>query len=89
MKVKTKINQVNTVTDVRKFFEEITNDCSIAFHPDESFHNYVHLDTDEKTFSKTEADRLDKILDKCFIICTEKNKDIYDLCLSVLEEYEF
>jgi len=89
MKVKTRINQVNTVTDVRKFFEEITNDCSIAFHPDESFHNYVHLDTGNKTFSKTEADRLDKIVDKCFIICTEKNKDIYDLCLSVLEEYEF
>lgn len=88
MKLKTQINQVNTLTDVRKFFEEIT-DSSIAFHPDESFHNYVNLDTDERTFSKTEADRLDRILVKSFIICTDKNKDIYDLCLSVLEEYEF
>lgn len=88
MKLKTQINQVNTLTDVRKFFEEIT-DSSIAFHPDESFHNYVNLDTDAKTFSKTEADRLDRILVKCWIICTDKNKDIYDLCLSVLEEYEF
>jgi uncharacterized protein YpuA (DUF1002 family) len=89
MKAKTKINQVNTVTDIRKFFEEITNNYNIAFHPDNSFHDYVNLDTDMKIFSKTEADRLNRILMKCFIICANKNKDIYDLCLSVLEEYEF
>ena len=85
MRLKTK--QVLTLTDVRKFFEEI-NDSSIAFHPDESFHDYVEINTDERTFSKTEADRLDILMNKCFKICKEKNKDIFDIALSVLEEFE-
>jgi hypothetical protein len=89
MKLKTHINQVNTLRDVRKFFEEIVCDCSVAFHPDRSFHDYENFDDDEKTFSKTEASRLDEILLRCFDICKNKNKDIYDMCLSVMEECEF
>lgn len=85
MKLQTKQVQVLDLRSVRKFFEELVEN-NVIFHCDDSFHDYVNSETDEKTFSSTEAERLDKIMNKCFKICESKDKDIYDLAMSVIVE---
>jgi hypothetical protein len=83
MKLQTK--KVSDLRSVRKFFEELVEN-NVIFHCDESFHDYVNFETNENTFSFKQAEKLDELMNECFSICESKNKDIYELAMSVLLE---
>ena len=73
--------EINSLRGVSLFFKAL-NKASLAFHPDDSFTNYIDLETKEPCFSEKEALRLDDLMDKCFEICEPLGEDkIYDIAM--------
>ena len=57
----------------------------IIFHPDDDMMSYVNLDSDEPTFSVDDAKYLNDKIEQCFDVCGE---DVYDICLTLMEQKE-
>ncbi len=73
--------EINSLKGVSLFFKAL-NQASLAFHPDDSFTNYIDLETKEPCFSESEAMRLDGLMDKCFEICEPMGEGkIYDIAM--------
>ena len=73
--------QINSLRGVRLFFNALNRE-SLAFHPDDTFTNYINLETEEPCFSEKEALRLDGLMDKCFEICEPMGEDkIYEIAM--------
>lgn len=75
---------IGSIQDVEDFFTFIHVDQRLNFHPDSSFADYVHFKTDERIYSDKQVEVLDSILEACFGICEDKNKDIYEIGLTIL-----
>lgn len=78
-------NNINTVSDVKNFFNDLKTKFSLSFHPDDTFQDYVNIDTKEEYFDINQAELLDLIMDDCFAVCEKENVDIYEIGLNVLQ----
>jgi hypothetical protein len=76
MSITINTTQITTVRSVKRFAEELREN-GIIFHPDDSFLDYINFVSEEPTFTRAEAVRLDILMDECFRVCENKKKDIY------------
>ena len=76
------INSIYNIQDVITFSKElIAEGCN--FHPDDDFHNYVNVETENPSYSFEEAERRNKLMVQCFKICEDAKMDIYDVTMEV------
>lgn len=77
------INQIegtiNKPEDVSRFFKWLVERKNLCFHPDDSFFDYINFDTKERSFTDSEADALDDVMERCFEVCDDAGEDIYQL----------
>jgi hypothetical protein len=74
------ITKIESESDVRKWFKELINVHNVSFEIDGSFEDIVSHETGNPFFSKKEAKRLDKLMEKAVQICSAKsNGRIYDI----------
>lgn len=67
-----------SLPDVEDFFNILLNENQCNFHPDDSFKDTYHADTELRTFSDEEADRLDNIMQECIDYCRTQTADEND-----------
>ena len=76
------IQQINTVEDVKTFFNELHEE-GLNFHPDDSMQDYTHRDTGEQLYSVQEAFVRNTLLAQAFDVCEREDADIYELCIDI------
>ena len=74
---------INTVNEVKAFFEFLIEQKSLSFHPDTDFSEYISVESEEATFSSQEVTHYNKLMDTCFSICESNTVDIYDLSMII------
>lgn len=79
--------QIRTIDDVKKFFDYLFEVEKVNFHPDEDFSTYISIETEEPTFSKSEADHYNSLMSIAFDICENNNVDVYELSMRCLKSY--
>ncbi len=72
---------ITTLSEVESFARYLYDEVKIAFHPDESFQDYVSTGTDHYSFSKSEAAILNQRLEECFNVCENEGVDIYEFMM--------
>jgi hypothetical protein len=82
-----RIEKLITEKDVRKFFLYLLNVKGLNFHPDTPFADYVYTNSKTPFFTKEEASRLDKMMEKAFLICEYDGVDIYGIGLEVFAKF--
>jgi hypothetical protein len=75
---------ISTVADVCAFFKHLVEVESLNFHPDERFENYIHIDTGLPSYSKEEAERRNRMMERCFEVCEEAGEEIYSIGLEIM-----
>lgn len=80
---------IQTPHDVAEFFFWIVFDRKINFHPDDSFGGYINVNTGKMSFEPTEANYYDMTMQRCFFICDEYRRDIYEIATRVLQLYHY
>jgi hypothetical protein len=75
---------IKTSEDVKVFFTLLKDKYKLSFHPDDSFEDYINVDTKESIFTNEEAEYFDKIMDASFEVCEKEEIDIYELGMSIL-----
>ena len=81
-KGKKMIQHINTVEDVKTFFNELHAE-GLNFHPDDLFEDYVHRDTGELFYSDHETLVRNNLLAQAFDVCEREDADIYELCIEI------
>jgi hypothetical protein len=81
------INKINTVDDVKVFFQYLVNNRSLNFNPDEDFSSYISLETGKPSFSTSEIKQYNSMMNDAFEVCQEAGVDIYDLSISCLRPH--
>ncbi len=79
---------IRTIADVKKFFTSLRDDHRLNFHADDAFADYVFIGTGDieesvPFYTKEEAAKLQKVLDKCFAVCESEGRDIHEISLEV------
>ena len=70
--------------DVINFFDYLYLTRSISFHPDDDFNDYVNTKTKEPSFTKAEAEELNKRMKEAFDVLGD---DIYEVGIERLEKH--
>lgn len=78
-------SHIKSVKDVETFFHHIVFERKVNFHPDDSFEQYVSLNTQEPTFTSEECKIYDRLMDESFVICEKEGVDIYEIGLEKLQ----
>ena len=86
-KYKMKVQNLQTIKDVQKFFEHIVYDLGINFHIDTPFSDYIDIITKKAMMSKSEAIRYEIMMGKAIDICNAEGVDEYEMGLDVLESF--
>lgn len=73
-----------SVDDVRHFFGWLVECKDLCFHPDDDFKDYICYETKQRTFTDQEANALNDVMEKCFDICEDAGRDIYEIASYVL-----
>lgn len=73
-----------TVEDVQSFFRHLAFERKVNFHPDDSFEQYIDIDSHEPTFSEKECKLYNRLMDEPFDTCDKCNVDIYSIGLTQL-----
>ncbi len=73
--------QITSISDVETFAKYLYDEAKVAFHPDESFEDYVIVESDSRAFSKEESRILNKRMEESFAVCEREKEDIYDLMM--------
>lgn len=76
--------KIESIQDVKSFFKILNQVFQLAFHPDDSFEDYVSIETGAATFSKVEAKYLNELMNLCIEVCEEAHEDIYLIGLSIV-----
>jgi len=84
---KMKVQDLQTIQDVQKFFEHIVFDLGINFHIDTPFSDYVNYSDNKAMMSKSEAIRYEVMMSKAIDICNAEGVDEYELGLDILESF--
>lgn len=79
------VDALNTAKDVKAFFNYLIKVEKLNFHPDEGFSGYVSTETGNSTFSNSEAEHYNSLMNNAFGICQNAGTDIYDLALDCLK----
>ena len=75
---------INSTEDVIQFFQEL-NKNGIEIDVDASFLSYKN--EEKPIFAEQEAERLDKLMDKCFDVCHKEQKySIYGLATEIFNQ---
>lgn len=75
---------IKTIADVRNFFEHLTQERKVSFHPDDDFESYINIDTNEPTFTAEECKRYNEAMQQCFDVCQAEGEDIYLIGMDAL-----
>lgn len=76
------LTQIRTIKDVELFAKQLVDEGT-SFHPDDNFHDYVNLYTDEPTYTHEEAELRNQLMEQAFDVCEELGLDIYTIMLRV------
>ena len=77
MRLYTSTDQINTVEDVQTFFNHLTYELNLVFHPDDPF---LKSNTIDSYFGNASTVALyNELMNKCFAICENYKEDIYGL----------
>lgn len=79
--------RIETLGDVKAFFQTLHNKYELAFHPDDSFEDYVSIETGTPTFTADEAEYFNILMNQCFEVCERNGADIYLIGLELLHRY--
>lgn len=82
-----KLQDLQTIQDVQKFFEHIVFDLGINFHIDTPFSDYVNYSDNKAMMSKREAIRYEVMMSKAIDICNANGVDEYEIALNTLESF--
>jgi hypothetical protein len=82
-----KVQNLQNIKDVQKFFEHIVYDLGINFHIDTPFSDYVNYSDNKAMMSKREAIRYEIMMGKAIDICNAEGVDEYEIALDVLESF--
>ena len=82
-----KVQDLQTIQDVQKFFEHIVFDLGINFHIDTPFSDYVNYSDNKAMMSKREAIRYEVMMSKAIDICNANGVDEYEIALNTLESF--
>lgn len=72
-------SQINTIDQVKEFFDYLTTVRRVNFNPDDDFADYIDLSTHEPTFDAEEVAILNNLMDQSFEVCEANQTDIYEL----------
>lgn len=72
---------IQSIADVRCFFQMLQAHYAIIIHPDNDFRDYLDRDTLKHVFSQEEADYLNELMTLCFQVCKKSGVDIYELAI--------
>ena len=64
------LSQVSSPTDVVAFAKLLIKEGNI-FHPENDFNDYINIETQQRTYSKDQADRINRLMNQCFSVCNE------------------
>lgn len=73
--------KIKTIDDVLKFFDYLIKERKTIFHPDDSFDQYINMETGEQTFTDEECKEFDEAMEQCFRVCEECKENIYGIGL--------
>lgn len=76
------IQEINTVGDVRTFFNELLAE-EVNFHPDDDFTDYIDYETMQPSYSESEAADRNRLLEQSFEVCDRVGVDIYEACIEI------
>ena len=82
-----KVQNLQTIKDVQKFFEHIVYDLGINFHIDTPFSDYVNYSDNKAMMSESEAIRYEIMMGKAIEICNAEGVDEYEIALDVLQSF--
>jgi len=82
-----KLQELQTIQDVQKFFSYIVYDLGINFHIDTPFSDYVYNYNNKRCFSNKEALRLQVMMERAIDICNDNGVDEYEIALNILEPF--
>ena len=78
-------DEIKTLEDVHIFFYHLAFDLDISFHPDDLFEEMVRPN-DLGFFTPEKMKLYDSLMDKCWVVCTNANEDIYNLGIEYIRE---
>ena len=82
------IEDIKSLEDIERFFT-ILSKAGVAYHPEVTFHDFIHKDENGKitgpSFSDEESERLDQLMKKCRDLVDELDVDIWEICERVDE----
>ena len=82
-----KVQDLQTIKDVQKFFSYIVYDLGINFHIDTPFSDYVFNYNNRHCFTKKEALRLQIMMEKAIDICNANEVDEYEIAYDILQSF--
>lgn len=77
-------SHITSVEEVESFFDYLTEERKVNFHPDDSFDDYINYETKEPTFTKKETALFVRLMDESFDVCEKNGMDIYKIGIDKL-----
>ncbi len=71
------LTRIHSPKDIVAFAKILISEGT-NFHPDNDFNDYINLETQQPTYTKTEADFRNELMKQCFSVCNQNGIDIYD-----------
>ena len=69
---------IQSLQDVRDFFQHLYVAESLNFHPDTPFTEYVD-GSGKDTYTPAQAEEREQLLNTCFTVCENHAADIYEI----------
>lgn len=79
------ITEIKTINDVKAFATHLVQVENLSFHPDDDFKDYITCDM-KPFYSKDEAELRNKLMADSFEVCNNKNVEIYELLLPIIQK---
>lgn len=70
------IQKIENLEDIVEFMHTLIEE-GVNAHPDDDFRNYVNFETGADTFTESEADHRNELMETSFDICENEGVDIY------------
>lgn len=80
-----KVYFIENLEDVRQYFRDLHEIYDSEFYPDDNFEDFTD-EGGEATFTREQAEYLNKIMIQCFDVCDKNDVEIYDIAGEVQEE---
>ena len=81
------ITQIKSIKDVKEFLTSIISaELGMAFHPDDDFNSYTWESDGSQVFEPKEAERLNRLMDDAFKVCSDNNADLYELTNEIMQK---